>query len=137
MKKEKRLTERVSENGGLLSDCPKTKYTMHGEASKNRIFISKDGDEMKQLYNDEEVEDIARQRDEYKHRAEVAERALIIMAERVLEYAENAKVMATTSDGLFSCEKDAQLALLVNDALLKAEQKLAEEKKEGNNGSDF
>lgn len=69
-----------------------------------------------------------------KRRAEVVERALVIMAKRVLEYAEKAKVMATTSDGLFSCEKDAQLALLANDALLKAEQKLAEEKKEGNNG---
>lgn len=29
---------------------------------------------VKQLYSDEEVEDIARQRDEYKHRAEVAEK---------------------------------------------------------------
>lgn len=66
-----------------------------------------------------------------EHRAEVAERALVIMAERVLEYAEKANVMATTSDGLFSCDKDAQLALLANDALCKAEQKIVEEEKEG------
>ena len=33
---------------------------------------------VKQLYSGEEVEDIARQRDEYKRRAEVAERALKI-----------------------------------------------------------
>lgn len=66
-----------------------------------------------------------------KHRAEVAARALVIMAERVLEYAEKAKVTATTSDGLFSYDKGAQLALLANDALLKAEQKMTEEKKEG------
>ncbi len=65
------------------------------------------------------------------HRAEVLERALIIMAERVLEYAQNAKVMAMTSDGMFGCEKDVQLALLANDALLKAEQQIVEEKKEG------
>lgn len=75
--------------------------------------------------------------DEYKHRAEVAERALIIMAENVLEYAQKAKVTAMTSDGMFSCEKDVQLALLANDALRKAEQKLAEEKKEGNNVARF
>ena len=64
-----------------------------------------------------------------RHHAEVVERALIIMAERVLEYAEKAKVTAMTSDGLFSCDKNAQLALLVNDALLKAEQKPAEEQR--------
>lgn len=72
--------------------------------------------------------------DEYKHRAEVAERALVIIAERVLEYAQKAKVTAMTSDGLFSYDKDAQLALLVNDALLKAEQKMARKE---NNESDF
>lgn len=66
-----------------------------------------------------------------KRRAEVAERALIIMAEKVLEYAQKAKVTATTSDGMFGCEKDVQLALLANDALLKAEQQIVEEKKEG------
>ena len=31
---------------------------------------------LKQLYNDEEVEEIAKEREDYKHRAEVAERAL-------------------------------------------------------------
>lgn len=70
------------------------------------------------------------------HRAEVAERALVIMAKKVLEYAEKAKVTAMTSDGLFSCDKDAQLALLVNDALRKAEQ-LAEKEKEGKQGEWF
>ena len=67
------------------------------------------------------------------HRAEVLERALIIMAERVLEYAKKAKVTATTSDGMFGCEKDVQLALLVNDALRKAEQKITEEGKNDGN----
>ena len=66
-----------------------------------------------------------------RHRAEVAERALVIMAERVLAYAEKAKVTAMTSDGMFGGEKDVQLALLANDALRKAEQQIVEEKKEG------
>ena len=44
-------------------------------AEKHRVQVLPDGT-IKQLYGDEEVEDIARQRDEYKHRAEVAERAL-------------------------------------------------------------
>ena len=61
-----------------------------------------------------------------RHHAEVVERALIIMAERVLEYAEKAKVMAMMSDGLFSCDKNTQIALLANDALRKAEARLKE-----------
>lgn len=44
------------------------------KAKKHRVQVIPDGT-IKQLYSDEEVEDIARQRDEYKHRAEVAERA--------------------------------------------------------------
>ena len=71
---------------------------------------------------------------EVEHRAEVEERALVIIAERVLEYAQKAKVTAMTSGGLFSYDKDAQLALLVNDAPLKAEQKMARKE---NNESDF
>ena len=55
-----------------------------------------------------------------------AERALVIIAERVLAYAEKARVTAMTSDGLFSCDKNAQLALLTNDALIEAEARLKE-----------
>lgn len=44
-----------------------------GDKSGYRLFISKDGTEIKQLYSCEEVEQIANERDEYKHRAEVAE----------------------------------------------------------------
>lgn len=77
---------------------------------------------------DDEIKCICEERDDIARRAEVAERALVIMAERVLEYAQKAKVTAMTSDGLFSCDKNAQLALLVNDALLKAEQEMTEEK---------
>lgn len=64
-----------------------------------------------------------------KHRAEVAEGALVIMAKKVLEYAEKAKVTAMTSDGMSGCEKSVQLANLVSGALLQAEQKLAEEQR--------
>lgn len=46
------------------------------KAKKHRVQVLPDGT-IKRLYSDEEVEDIARQRDEYKHRAEVAERALL------------------------------------------------------------
>lgn len=134
-------------------------------AEKERV-IALPGGRIKQLYSDEEVEQIVKERDELKERAgseikscykeiaekrdeiaklrkqlkraqnaakkqnrrtEVAERALVIMAERVLEYAEKANVTAMTSDGLFSYEKGTQLALLANDALLKAEQKMTEE----------
>lgn len=42
-------------------------------AEKHRVQVLPDGT-IKQLYGDEEVEDIARQRDEYKHRAEIAEK---------------------------------------------------------------
>lgn len=47
-----------------------------GDVKRHRVFVSKDGKEVKQLYNGEEVEQIVKEREEYKHRAEVAERAL-------------------------------------------------------------
>lgn len=47
-----------------------------GDVKTHRVFVSKDGKEVKQLYSGEEVEQIVKERDEYKHRAEVAERAL-------------------------------------------------------------
>lgn len=43
------------------------------KAKRHRVQVLPDGT-IKQLYNDEEVEEIAHQRDEYKHRAEVAEK---------------------------------------------------------------
>ena len=42
-------------------------------AGKHRVFTLPDGT-IKQTYSNEEVEEIVRQRDEYKHRAEVAEK---------------------------------------------------------------
>lgn len=46
-----------------------------GDLKEHRIFAGKDGS-IKQLYSGEEVEKIVKEREEYKHRAEVAERAL-------------------------------------------------------------
>ena len=44
-----------------------------GDLKEHRIFAGKDGS-IKQLYSGEEVEQIVKERDEYKHRAERAER---------------------------------------------------------------
>lgn len=56
-----------------------------GDVSKHRLFISKDGTVCKQLYCGEEVEQIAKERDEYKHRAEVAERQAILLSKWLAE----------------------------------------------------
>lgn len=53
-----------------------------GDLKEHRIFAGKDGS-IKQLYSGEEVEQIVKERDEYKHRAEVAERALKRFAENI------------------------------------------------------
>ena len=54
-----------------------------GDLKEHRIFAGKDGS-IKQLYSGEEVEQIVNERDEYKHRAEVAERALKRFAENII-----------------------------------------------------
>lgn len=41
---------------------------------------------VKQLYSGEEVEQIVKERDEYKHRAEVAERACRIATDKIYDY---------------------------------------------------
>ena len=72
-----------------------------GDVKRHRVFVSKDGKEVKQFYSGEEVENIVKERNElkvelrdkvdyiheqdevikeYKHRAEVAEKALKIVA---------------------------------------------------------
>lgn len=74
-------------------------------AEKHRVQVLPDGT-IKQLYSGEEVEDIARQRDEYKRRAEVAERALKI------------------------AEDLGELCAPAEDYIKQAEKELAEEKKD-------
>ena len=75
------------------------------KAKKHRVQVLPDGT-IKQLYSDEEVEDIARQRDEYKHRALVAEKALKIATEL------------------------GELCAPVEDYINQAEKELEEEEKE-------
>ena len=94
-----------------------------GDLKEHRIFAGKDGS-IKQLYSGEEVEDIARQRDEYKHRAEVAERALC---------------NALNDDSCYFCNKKSPCECEHRDwgskecitvLLRQAEKELAEEEKE-------
>lgn len=47
----------------------------------HRVFVRKDGGDIKVLYGNNEVDEIVKERNEYKHRAEVAERALRIADE--------------------------------------------------------
>ena len=75
------------------------------KAKKHRVQVLPDGT-IKQLYSDEEVEDIARQRDEYKHRALVAEKALKIATEL------------------------GELCAPVEDYIKQAEKEFAEERKD-------
>ena len=42
----------------------------------HRVFVRKDGGDIKVLYGNNEVDEIVKERNEYKHRAEVAEMAL-------------------------------------------------------------
>lgn len=57
-----------------------------------------------------------------EHRAEVAERALLSMTKK---YNKAERKIATTKDGWFSLG-EAQIALLVDDAIKQAEKELAE-----------
>lgn len=88
-------------------------------AEKHRVQVLPDGT-IKQLYSGEEVEDIARQRDEYKHRAEVAERALFLSAKEI-EYLNGD---FDSSAEFFAKEK------VIPYFMKKAEKELAEEGKE-------
>lgn len=98
-----------------------------GDVKRHRVFVSKDGKEVKQFYSGEEVENILKERNElkvelrdkvdyiheqdevikeYKHRALVAEKALKIATEL------------------------GELCAPVEDYIKQAEKELAEEGKE-------
>ena len=76
-----------------------------GDVKRHRIFAGKDGS-IKQLYSGEEVEKIVKEREEYKHRALVAEKALKIATEL------------------------GELCAPVEDYIKQAENELAEERKD-------
>lgn len=125
--KYERLTQWVDDGASLILDNPRNVEEAKEQLQdKFKLACIKLATLEDKIERGELVEGLAKR---LLHRVEVLERALIIMAERVLEYAEKAKLMAMTSDGMFSFAKDAQLALLTNDALIKAEQKMTEEEK--------
>lgn len=78
--------------------------------------------EVKQLYSGEEVEQIVKEREEYKHRAEVAERALKKLASF---FAHNAKFLKDER------EKERYQKTIFDDWINQAEEELAEEGKDG------
>lgn len=76
--------ERICYSRDNFAECEKVSKCVDaliaagiGDLKEHRIFAGKDGS-IKQLYSGEEVEQIVKEREEYKHRAEVAERALYI-----------------------------------------------------------
>lgn len=73
---------------------------------------------VKQLYSGEEVEQIVKEREEYKHRAEVAERALKKLASF---FAHNAKFLKDER------EKERYQKTIFDDWINQAEEELAEE----------
>lgn len=72
---------------------------------------------VKQLYSGEEVEQIVKEREEYKHRAEVAERALKKLASF---FAHNAKFLKDER------EKERYQKTIFDDWINQAEEELAE-----------
>lgn len=105
-------------------------YNRHiSEYKKHRIFIPKAVDDgcafesggIKQLYGNEEVEQIVKEREEYKHRAEIAEKA-----GRIIQR-EMARVFDISNPR--ACELIANIWDL---AKKQAEKELAEEGKDEN-----
>ena len=72
----------------------------------------------------EHARHLMQERDEYKHRAEVAERALFNMTK---EYILAKHKIATTKDGQFLVG-ERMIALFAGDAIKQAEKELAEDK---------
>lgn len=93
----------------------------------HRVFVRKDGGDVKVLYGNKEVDEIVKEREEYKHRAEVAERALKKFAENI-----------TCEDCPFfsDCASSEKMEDLMHsnycfaEYLKQAEKELEEEKKD-------
>lgn len=122
-----------------------------GDVKRHRVFVSKDGKEVKQFYSGEEVENILKERNElkvelrdkvdyiheqdevikeYKHRAQVAERALC---------------NALNDDSCYFCNKKSPCECEHRDwgskecitvLLRQAEKELAEEGDDDSRGND-
>lgn len=93
-----------------------------GDLKEHRVFAGKDGS-IKQLYSGEEVEKMAKEREEYKHRAARVERAL----------EERATYCAMEDFDYFSLTTvavEARAKELYNGWVQQAEKELAEERKD-------
>lgn len=88
-----------------------------GDLKEHRIFAGKDGS-IKQLYSGKEVEQIAKERDEYKHRAERAERALFTACVNLIKDEEDNVNMELLAHVVYT------------KFLRKAEKELTEERKD-------
>lgn len=86
----------------------------------HRVFVPKDRGDIKVLYGNKELDEIIKERDEYKHRAEVAERALFLSAKEI-EYLNGD---FDSSAEFFAKEK------VIPYFMKKAEKELAEERKD-------
>lgn len=79
-------------------------------------FVPNTQPKITQLYGDEEVEQIVKERDEYKHRAEVAERALMTVCTNVVKDEEDDLAI------------EPRARVLYKAYLKQAEKELTEEK---------
>ena len=91
-------------------------------AEKHRFMALPDG-RIKQLYSDKEVEQIVKERDEYKHRAEIAERALAWLCDETMR-----DIRITMYPTIGKQVRDKQE--LYDYCIEQAEKELAEEKGE-------
>lgn len=119
------IEELQAENEKLKAENKKLK--------RHRVFIPKpidfsgDGllfapEGLKQLYNGEEVEKIVKEREEYKHRAEVAERALLLSCDYMSKM--YAIVFLATNTAIANKQE------LYDYYIKQAEKELSEEEKE-------
>lgn len=86
------------------------------ELKKHRVQIMKDGT-IQQFYSGKEVEQIVKERDEYKHRAEVTERALMTVCTNVVKDEEDDLAVEPRANVLYKAY------------LKQAEKEFAEERK--------
>lgn len=91
------------------------------------FFIPKTQTKIKQLYGDEEVEQIVKERDEYKHRAEVSEKALDLCTKDIFKDTSGCcgySIYDTSKEEAVRAEK------LKTQWINKAEKELQEERKD-------
>ena len=101
----------------------------------HRVFVRKDGGDIKVLYGNNEVDEIVKERNEYKYRAEVAERALDRACETVFLLSDNCRYSNLKDDvrdsiKLRRSDVENFIAAVREKFLQQAEKELAEEWKD-------